>query len=95
MAESVNPPVVNVNPPLASKINGAQLIAFIVGLLATFGYVIPVEWQTFALQALALVTPVITFIFRTWFTGTEASTGQLKEALEDKGLDVTTKPAKA
>lgn len=94
MADSVNPPVVIDNPPIASKINWTQIIAFIVGALAAFGIVIPPEYQTIVLQVLALVTPVLTFIFRTWFTGKAATTGELTDALEDKGLTVSTRPAK-
>lgn len=80
----INPPVVIDNPPIASKINWTQMIAFVTGILATFGFVIPAEWQTFVLQGLALITPVLTFIFRTWFTGKEATKTELKAALATK-----------
>lgn len=88
-----NTPVVIDNPPKWSKINWTQIVSFAFGLLATLGLVIPEEYREYTVQFLVLATPIITFILRTWFTGVAATTPQLKSALEDKGLKVTTKPA--
>lgn len=90
-----SPNVVTIdNPPQWSKINWTQFISFAAGILAMFGLNLTQEQQMMALQVLVLVTPIITWIFRTWFTGVAATTPQLKSALEDKGLKVTTKPTK-
>lgn len=90
---SPNAPVVIDNPPQWSKINWAQFISFAAGLFAYFGYNMTQEQQMMFLQVLVLVTPVVTWIFRTWFTGKPATVPQLKAALKDEGLHVTTKKA--
>lgn len=89
-----NAPVVIDNPPQWSKINWTQFISFAAGILTMFGINLTPEQQMFALQVLVFVTPVVTWIFRTWFTGTPATVPQLKAALKDEGLTVTTKAAR-
>lgn len=85
-----SPNVVTIdNPPGQSKINITQVVSMIFGLAASFGIFIPPEWQTIVLQVIVFSTPIITMVFRTWFTGKEATTPQLVAALEDKGKKVT------
>lgn len=91
MADNAREVVTIDNPPIASKINWTQIVSFSFGLLATLGLVIPEEYRVPTTQFLVIATPILTFILRTWFTGVAATTPQLKNALEDKGLKVTTK----
>lgn len=84
-------PVVIDNPPQWSKINWTQFISFAAGIFTYFGYNMTPEQQMMILQILVLVTPVFTWVFRTWFTGKPATVPQLKAALKDEGLHVTTK----
>lgn len=58
----------NINAPAISKINWTNGMAFLVSVLAVFGIAIPDEWQQTVLQVAATAVPVITIIFRTWFT---------------------------
>lgn len=85
MPEPVTSPVVVIdNPPQVSKINWTQIVSMAIAVLATFGIAIPDEWQPIILQALLFITPIVTMILRTWFTGKEPTKPQLKAALAEK-----------
>jgi len=58
----------NINPAALSKINWVNLIALIAAVAAVFGVAIPQEYQDMALKVIATATPVLTIIFRTFFT---------------------------
>jgi hypothetical protein len=69
MADAPKPlALVEVEGAAASKVNWAQILALVTGLLATFGIVIPEEWRSTILEVLAVATPVITIILRTFFS---------------------------
>ena len=57
------------NPAGKSKINYANAVAAAIALLASFGFVIPEEYQALAMQAVAVGAPILTIILRTFFTG--------------------------
>jgi hypothetical protein len=59
--------------PAMSKINWTQIVSLVVSVASVFGVVIPAEWQTTFLQITALVTPLVTIVLRTWFTGKPVS----------------------
>ena len=67
-------PVV-ISKPMSSKINWINVVSGVVALLAAFGIIIPVEWQTMATQILAVITPILTVVLRSWFTGTKPPVG--------------------
>lgn len=88
------PVILTDNPAIGSKINWAQYITFAAGIFAYFGWNLTPERQMMLLQFIVLVAPVITWIFRTWFTGRPATVPQMTAAIEDKGHEVTVKPVK-
>lgn len=57
-----------INAPAISKINWTNGMAFVVSLLAVLGIGIPEDWQNTILTFIATAVPVVTMIFRTWFT---------------------------
>jgi hypothetical protein len=73
-----------VSPPRFSKINWSMGVAAVVALLASFGYVIPPEWQEFALKVIAVGGPLVAMILRTWFTTKAVTLPVLKAAIELK-----------
>lgn len=58
----------NINPAHLSKINWANAVSGVVALAAVFGFAIPTEYQTLAVQVLAVATPVLTIVLRSFFT---------------------------
>lgn len=56
-----------VKPVYASKINILQLLTIAIGLASTWG-IIPDEHKVRVLETLVLIGPIVTIVFRTWFT---------------------------
>jgi hypothetical protein len=58
----------HMNSAALSKINWTNGIAFVVSACAVFGIAIPEHLQAQVLEVTALATPLITMVWRTWFT---------------------------
>jgi predicted RND superfamily exporter protein len=58
------------NPPALSKINWANIIGGAATLLTVFGIDLSPEMQASIVAGIALVTQLVTVVFRTFFTGT-------------------------
>lgn len=86
-------PVIDIDKPwYKSKTVWTQVIGGIAAVIARFGLDVPPEVQTIIVEVILALAGVATIIVRMWFTGKDATAPQLKAALEDKGLKVTTKP---
>lgn len=57
------------NPAHLSKINWTQAISIIATIVAMFGIDLDAETQAAVVSTIAGATTVLTFVFRTWFTG--------------------------
>ncbi len=62
--------VVDVKPASKSKINWVNFVTLLVGIAASFGIVIPADFQELLLQIVAIAGPLLTIIMRTWFSKT-------------------------
>ena len=62
-----------VNPPALSKINWTNGISFVAAVAAVFGLDIDPTLQLKIVAGLALATPVVTMVFRTFFTAKPAA----------------------
>ena len=59
---------VDVKPDWASKINWTQLVSSLAVITAMFGFDVSPETQAHIVAGIAVVSNVVTFIMRTWFT---------------------------
>jgi hypothetical protein len=57
-----------INPAALSKINWTQAVALGATIATVFGFDLSAEEQAKILAAIATITPVVTLIFRTFFT---------------------------
>jgi len=58
-----------INPPAKSKINWAQMLGIGAMILTYFGIDLPPEVQAAAATAIGSAVMVLTWVFRTFFTG--------------------------
>jgi len=73
-----------INSPRWSKINWTAALGGIIATVTALGIVIPKEWEETVYKTIALVSPFVTFILRTWFTASVPTTGELKAATSIK-----------
>lgn len=74
MAKTVttpNPAQVEEKGTLASKINLTAIVTFLISVATMFGLDVSAEMQVKILGTVSTVGPVLTYIFRTWFTSTK------------------------
>lgn len=64
---------VKLNPAALSKVNWAQAISLVAVLGTVFGLDLTPEKQAEILAAIATITPTVTLVFRTFFTGKASS----------------------
>lgn len=60
---------VTINPAAISKINWVNVLSCAAAVAAVFGLDLSPETQAKVVSGLAVVTPVVTVILRTFFTG--------------------------
>jgi hypothetical protein len=56
---------------MLSKINWTQAVAFLASMAAIFGFDLPPELQATTVVAIQALQSILTWVFRTWFTGNE------------------------
>ena len=61
--------VPNINPPVKSKINWTQIVSAGASALTVFGLDISPETKVAAVAGIGFANNVVTWLWRTWFTG--------------------------